>query len=183
MAIPAFLQDKDSKKKKNKQKAKGDFREKCLKLLEQIKGLNEEKYHQLSKTFKDKYDKANIQKKIILGFYAQLVSEVKKLTDSAQDKFMTSSVVIKKYEAPVKEAVQKVKKATEKIKKNGAQKTAKKVAKTVKKAAKKATKNAKKAAKKVTKTAKKAAKKVSKTAKKAATKKKPTAKKKKKKKS
>ena len=44
MALPSFLKDRDEKNKKGKKaKEKGDFRAKCLALLEQIKTINEDK--------------------------------------------------------------------------------------------------------------------------------------------
>ncbi|MCR9205703.1 MAG: hypothetical protein NXH75_14055, partial [Halobacteriovoraceae bacterium] len=81
MALPDFLKNKKDKKKNKKSKT--DFRQKCLELLDKIQDLNQEKYNELSKTFKEKYDKINISKKLISGFYAQLVQEYNLLRDSA----------------------------------------------------------------------------------------------------
>ena len=81
MSIPEFLQEKLNQKQGKSDK--GDFREKCLLLLQQIRGLNEEKYHELMNIFRSRYDKMNIQRKKLLGFYAQLKSELMKLQDDA----------------------------------------------------------------------------------------------------
>lgn len=188
MALPNFLKkDKTSSKKtKNKKDGKAqkaDFREKCLALLEQIKEINEERYNELLNTFRSRYDKMNIQKKKILGFYGQLKNELATLKDQAgiEIKKTTQKVVnhsrvlqsarekieekIDKETKKVKEVVKTVKKTTKKVatslatkkkEKAAAEGTAKKkTKKTAKKTAKKAAKKtAKKTAKK--KTAKKA---------------------------
>ena len=68
MSIPDFLKKKFEQNKSTKRKAhnKGDFREKCLELLSQIKDINEHKYAELSKIFNTRYDKINIQKTRLL---------------------------------------------------------------------------------------------------------------------
>ncbi len=191
MALPNFL-NKDKKKNKDGKAKKADFREKCLLLLEQIKEINEERYNELLNTFRSRYDKMNVQKKKLLGFYGQLKNELSSLKDQAgiEIKKTTQKVAnhtrviqqarekiedkIEREKKKVKETVKNVKKTTKKVasdlKKKAAKKVTKKAAskKTAKKTAKKVTKKAapKKTAKKVTKkaTPKKTAKKVTKKA-------------------
>lgn len=152
MALPSFLQQK-GKKDGDKKSKKGDFRAKTLALLEQIKSYNEEKYKELNKTFNASYDSVNIQKKKILGFYAQLKGELRNLKlEAGEELFSTAKKTIQKEVKAAKKTVKKEVKA--------AKKTAKKVAKTAKKTAKKVAKTAKKTAKAATKkTAKKKTKK------------------------
>ena len=167
MVLPKFLQDNKTPQKKGEENKKQEFRDKCLILLSKIKEKNEQRYHELQKVFHKKFDKINIQKKFILGFYAQLKKEFSDLIASSPEKAPN-----KKAKSASKKKVTKKKAASKKTtKKKVAKKTTKKkVAKktTKKKVAKKTTK--KKVAKKTT--AKKA------TAKKTAAKKKTTSKKK-----
>ena len=74
---------------------------KCLSVLEQIKTINEEKYTILYRNYRGQFDKtANIQKKKILGFYAQLMDELKSLQGNAQERlYATGQEFIKKAEA------------------------------------------------------------------------------------
>ncbi|TNE99558.1 MAG: hypothetical protein EP326_07910, partial [Deltaproteobacteria bacterium] len=109
MAIPNFLKEMNKQKEKNKKSNKGDFREKCLHLLDKLKNLNEERYNEMNKVFHDQYNKINIQKKKILGFYAQLKNEIKTYQD-------TTNEVIKTTKKKVTEATDKaIKKAEKKI--------------------------------------------------------------------
>ncbi len=161
---------KESKKKDKRPKV--DFKAKCLEVLAQIEELSPERYQDLMRLFKSQYDKVNIQKKKIMGFYALLMSEWKTLRqevdmgiDKAQEVIKTTKKAAKKIiknpsMKEVSKAVNKISEAT--TKKKVAKKTAKKAAKkTAKKAAKKV---AKKVTKKKTpaKTTKKTAKKVAK---------------------
>ncbi len=188
MALPNFLKNKQSNEKK-KGKSKTDFREKCTVLLAKIKELNEERYQDLQKIFQQKYDKLNISKKLVAGFYAQLVSEYNILRVAAGKSIVKTKKrvashlkvkeVTKKLKAKanqVNEAVKEksteaVKKATKKTAKKVENKAAKKTTKKVeKKTAKKTTKKVEKKA--VKKTAKKVEKKVAKKTAKKVTKKK-----------
>ncbi len=191
MALPSFLKDKDGQNKKGKKaKEKGDFREKCLTLLEQIKTLNEEKYAELSKEFNRGYNSVNVQRNKLLGFYAHLKDELQRLR---YDLGGEAQKVLKTVEVKAKKVAKKSTGTTKKVA-SAVAKSASDAGKTIKKATKKeAPKKAakktekkveKKVAKKTTKkTEKKVAKKVAKKApaKKAAAKKvtkKPAAKKK-----
>lgn len=162
MAFPDFLNNK-KKDKKGKAFDPQVFKEKCLKVLSQIKLINEEKYQKLNRIFNSQYDKANIQKKKIQGFYGQLINELKSLQGNAQERlYATGQEFVKKAEKTAKKnpkakaAIKKVVKAVDKVTKSEPAKKAKK--KVAKKAA---TKDTKKTAKKV---AKKTEKKVTKTA-------------------
>ena len=104
--------------------------------------LNEKKYHELQKVFHSKFDKINIQKKFILGFYAQLKKEFNDI--------LSSKEVKKKKDAkasPSKKKVAKKKVAKKKVtkKKVTKKKTASKKKKVTKKKVtkKKTTKKAK----------------------------------------
>ena len=173
MALPSFLKDKPKEKKSQK----GNFREKCSTILNQIKNLSEEKYQELSTIFRKHYDFENIKKKKIIGFYGQLVNEFKKLQSGTFSSINNSTKEIKKQVhatktqvmKKAKEVTKKVEKVKEEVKEEVKKKVAKKTAKKVeKKTAKKvekktAKKVAKKTAKKVAKkTAKKVAKKTAK---------------------
>ncbi|MEC8623519.1 MAG: hypothetical protein VXY34_01770 [Bdellovibrionota bacterium] len=178
MVLPKFLQDNNSAQKKGEENKKQEFRDKCLVLLAKIKEKNEKRYHELQKVFHKKFDKINIQKKFILGFYAQLKKEFSDLIASSSEK-----ITKKKTKAASKKKVTKKKVVKKAASKTTKKKTTKK--KVVKKEAKKTTKKKKKVAKKTTAkkaTAKKAtAKKVTakkKTAKTSASKKKTSTKKK-----
>lgn len=162
MAFPDFL-NKKKKDKKGKAFDPQAVMDKCQKVLDQIKGLNEERYTKLYRSFRSQFDKsANIQKKKIHGFYAQLVDELKSLQGNAQDRlYATGQEFIKKAEQTAKnnptakKAVKEVSKVVDeltKTTKKKAKKVAKKATKVAKKTAKKATTTKKKAvAKKVTK--------------------------------
>ena len=165
MVLPKFLQDNKAPQKKGEENKKQEFRDKCLILLSKIKEKNEQRYHELQKVFHKKFDKINIQKKFILGFYAQLKKEFSDLIASGPEKAPN-----KKEKSASKKKVTKKKAASKKT-------TKKKVAKkaTKKKVAKKTTKKKKKVAKKAT--AKKATAKKA-TAKKATAKKKTSTRKK-----
>lgn len=162
MTFPSFLKKKE-KGKKGKSFDPEAIKDKCLNILAKIKEINEEKHNTLYRSFMQQFDKAaNIQKKKINGFYAQLVDEFKSLQGSAQERLRAmSQSIIKKAETTAKKkpaAKKVVKKASKPV-----DKVAKKTAK--KKVAKKATKETsekvtKKTAKK--KVVKKAAKKTTK---------------------
>jgi hypothetical protein len=164
MAFPDFL-SKKKKDKKGKAFEPNVFKEKCLKVLSQIKLINEDKYQKLNRIFNTQYDKANIQKKKIQGFYGQLINELKSLQGNAQERlYATGQELVKKAEKTAKKnpkakaAIKKVAKAVDKVtkteppkktKKKAVKKTpAKETKKVVKKTAKKV---AKKTEKKVTK--------------------------------
>ena len=143
MSLPNFFKNKEENHKK-KSKPKNDFRQKCLNVLGEIKNFNEQRYLELSKLFHSKFNHVNVQKKKLLGFYGQLIDELKSFKDKADP-------IIKK----TKSNIQKVAKRAEKTLKESAKKktTKKKAAKkktTKKKAAKKKTAK-KKATKKTTK--------------------------------
>lgn len=165
MAFPDFL-NKNKKQKKDKVFDPQVFMTKCQSVLEEIKGLNEERYKKLYRQFRNDFDNAtNIQKKKIKGFYAQLVQELKALQGSAQDRlYATGQDFIKKAQKTAKsnpaakKVVKKVAKVVDDVtgggdkKKKAKKKVAKKAAKkkeTKKKVAKKTTKA--KTAKKKTK--------------------------------
>jgi hypothetical protein len=181
MAFPDFLNNKKKNDKKGKAFEPEVFREKCLKVLSQIKQINEEKYLKLSRIFNLQYDKANIQKKKIQGFYGQLINELKSLQGTAQERlYATGQKFVKKAEKTAKKnpkakaAIKKVAKAVDKVTKKEPVKKAKKVvekkeAKTTKKKTEKkvAKKTTKKAEKKVTKKTSKTTKAKKKTKKKA----------------
>jgi len=170
MSLPEFLKEKQAQEEKTGKSKKGDYRQKCLDLLARIKDLSDEKYKDLAHRFQGKLSNENLQKKVIMGYYAQLMSEWKALAPSMP----TTQQIKKKVEKvmrPVKQEIQKVKKEVskevakvEKVVKEAKEKVTKKVSKkvakkTAKKTAKKATpvKGAKKAAAPVKKkTAKKA---------------------------
>ena len=140
MSLPDFFNKKEESHKK-KFKPKNDFRQKCLNVLAEIKKFNEERYNELSKHFHAKFNHVNVQKKKLLGFYGQLVNELKSFTQKADP-------IIKKTTKNIKKVAKKAEKKLKETKKKVAKKaTKKKTAK--KKVAKKTTK--KKVAKKVTK--------------------------------
>ena len=180
MPIPDFFKRQEEKKKngkKNKKKNKGDFRVKCRAKLNRIKELSQERYEELNKVFASRYDKDNIQKKMILGFHGQLANEIAKLSSAAGPIFkaavpMKKSVEVKKPK-PTKKAEKKVEKKEAKTEKKVTKKAAAKTTTTKKKTAKK--KAAKKTATKKTASKKKI---VKKAATKKTTSKKKTAKKK-----
>jgi len=192
MSLPSFLREKQEKMKKNRKSNKGDFREKCLHLLQQIKKYNEDKYKELSKIFQSQYDKINIQKKVILGFYARLKQELNELKKASGEKIHTTSkkiftkAKVKMDESGVGKKVKKAKKKAKAFKKKVTKKAAaakKKVTKKTAAAKKKVTKKTAAAKKKVTKkvtAAKKTTKKAVKKAKKTTAKKKKAVKKSKK---
>ena len=143
MVLPKFLQDNNSAQKKGEENKKQEFRDKCLVLLAKIKEKNEKRYHELQKVFHKKFDKINIQKKFILGFYAQLKKEFSDLIASSSEK-----ITKKKTKAASKKKVTKKKVVKKAASKTTKKKTTKK--KVVKKEAKKTAKKKKKVAKKTT---------------------------------
>merc|ERR1712159_196960 len=86
MVLPKFLQNNNSSQKKGEENKKQEFRDKCLVLLSKIKEKNEKRYQELQKVFHKKFDKINIQKKFILGFYAQLKKEFSDIIASNTEK-------------------------------------------------------------------------------------------------
>jgi len=166
MALPSFLKDRDEKNKKGKKaKEKGDFRAKCLALLEQIKTINEDKYNELSKEFHKGYSSVNVQRNKLLGFYAHLKDELQRLKFDLGGE---AQKVLKTVEVKAHEMAKKTSGTTKKVA-SAVAKSASDAGKAVKKATKKV------AAKPEKKTEKKVEKKV---AKKAPVKKKAPAKKK-----
>ena len=165
MVLPKFLQDNKAPQKKGEENKKQEFRDKCLILLSKIKEKNEQRYHELQKVFHKKFDKINIQKKFILGFYAQLKKEFSDLIASGpekapnkKEKSASKKKVTKKKAASKKTTKKKVaKKATKKkVEKKVAKKTTKKKKKVTKKTTAKKTTAKKATAKKKTSTRKKA---------------------------
>ncbi|MCF8060236.1 MAG: hypothetical protein K9K67_13125 [Bacteriovoracaceae bacterium] len=133
MALPDFLKNKNKPKKGKK---KQDFRERCLELLEKIKEVNNDRYHELLKTFRDRYDKINVPKKVISGFYAQLVQEYNTLRESAGETIIKTTKRVASHHRVI-EIQEKLKKRAEEIEEETKQlkKTTKKVANKVLKAA------------------------------------------------
>ncbi len=168
MNKPSFLPEKEEQKQSNK----GDFKSKCTTILEKIKEIDEGKYHELNTIFHSRYFKDNIRKNVIVGFYGQLVNELKALKPTEATPMVATPPKAKPAPKPKmapKVAKEETKKTTKKVAKEETKKTTKKVAKketkkTTKKVAKKVTKKTtKKVAKKVTKkTTKKATKKTTK---------------------
>lgn len=179
MSLPSFLKDKEQQNKKGKKaKEKGDFRAKCLALLEQIKDLNEDKYHELSKEFHKGYSSLNVQRNKLLGFYAHLKDELHRLK---VDLGLEAQKMLQTVEATASSVAKKAKGTTKKVA-NAVAKTASDAGKSIEKATKKVAKTAKKTAKKVEKkvekkVAKKTEKKVAKKVTKKTPAKKPAAKK------
>ncbi len=160
MAIPQFLKQIQEQRDKLKESKKGDFRAKCVKLLHELKDHNEERYLELSKVFYQKYDKLNIQKKKILGFYALLKNELKQYQEETGIIISAQKQMVKKTTKKVATKVNQVKKNAEKSVKNAVKQVRKEVEE-IKKVTKKVVKKAapKKVAKKAApkKVAKKAA--------------------------
>lgn len=147
MGLQDFLKKKEDKNSEGSN-VKNDFRAKILEILEEIKALNEDKFVELNKVFHSQYDKVNIQKKKIIGFYGHLVEELKRLRDSAgiQVQKTTKKVVS---HSPVKEAVKAMHQVEKAVK--TAQKDIKKTVKDVKKEANKVANDIKKEVNKVAK--------------------------------
>jgi len=156
MGMPAFLQKQQEDQAKNRKSNKGNFRSRCILLLNLIKTYDENRYHELHRVFHAKYDKENIQKKVILGFYGQLKNEIRQFKiDKGEIKVNKVVQLPKHTPKPVKIENKVEKTAFEKPVERGATsdkkkevKTAKTVAKAVKKVAAKK-KPAAKAKKKV----------------------------------
>merc|ERR1712159_504313 len=110
MVLPKFLQNNNSSQKKGEENKKQEFRDKCLVLLAKIKEKNEKRYHELQKIFHKKFDKINIQKKFILGFYAQLKKEFNEIISNSSLNKGTD----KKTKAASKKKVSKKKAPTKK---------------------------------------------------------------------
>ena len=193
MGLPDFLKNKTAKLDEQMQKKKADFRQKSLDLLAQIKALNEDRYKELATVFHQRYDKMNVQKKKIQGFYAQLVEELRKLKADAGETIGAFETVVKttkkKINKVIDRATREVAKEAENVKKEALKVKAEvekeaarlkkevesEVAKVTKKVTKKVAPAAKKTAKKTVK--KEAPKTVAKTAAKKSSAKKTTAKK------
>ncbi|MEK6626383.1 MAG: hypothetical protein AABY86_15545 [Bdellovibrionota bacterium] len=83
MSLSEFLKEKQSQNEDEDEakeaSRKKDFQNKCLLILTQIKEKSEEKYHELSHLFHSRFSSPNIQRKVIMGFYAQLMNEMKAL--------------------------------------------------------------------------------------------------------
>ena len=166
MTLPENFKPQDQTTKK-KTRDKTDFRQKCLHLLDQIKEVNEERYHDLIKMFHSRFNSIHIQKKLIMGFYAQLINELKHLRPLAEQGLLdiqkSVNKSVKTTKKTVNQTIKGVKKASSKLEKNvvaQVKKTTKtaerkigKLAATVKKKAKKISKKtaASGLAKKVTK--------------------------------
>ena len=151
MAFPDFLKKK-KKDKKGKAFEPQLVIHKCLKVLEQIKQLNEEKYSKLYRSYMNDFDNVtNIQKKKIQGFYAQLVEELKSLQGTAQERlYATGQDLMKKAEKTAKtnpaakKAVKEVSKVVDKVTKAPAKRKKKAAKKKAPAAKKKTAKTAKK---------------------------------------
>lgn len=166
MGLQDFLKKKEDKNNEGANK-KNDFRAKIQDILLEIKALNEEKFNELNKIFHAQYDKVNVQKKKLIGFYGHLVEELRRLKDSAGIQVIKTTKKIVNH-SPVKEAVdainqveKAVAKTTKQFKKE-VQKTVKEVTKEANKVAKGIEAEVKKVAKKATDAKKKVAKKVAK---------------------
>jgi len=79
MSLNDFLKDKKNHNEQHDDSIKKDFRDKVLLVLSKIKEHSEEKYHELSGLFHSKFNSPNVQRKVIMGFYAQCVAELKSL--------------------------------------------------------------------------------------------------------
>lgn len=176
MGLPDFLKNKNDKK--DNASRRGDFQEKIRHVLQQIKAINETRYSELNRVFHDQYNKLNVKRKKLQGFYAQIVDELKGYREIAQQGIKrTTKKVVTEIEKKVQPKQEKkvAKKSKKKVAKKTAEKTSKKVTKktTKKKSSKKASKKvAKKTTKKVAKkTAKKTSKKATKKSAKKTTKK------------
>ena len=153
MSLPAFIKDNDQLIEKKEKKKKGNFNEKCLEVLRNIKKLDKGKHSELNKTYQSQYCGHNVQKKKIIGFYGQLVHEFKLLEErdkkgpppaKAPVQMASTSVKKTKKKTPVPakspqkkkakmQTKKKITKTKKKVKKSKVKKTAGKSKKTVKK--------------------------------------------------
>ncbi|OFZ16038.1 MAG: hypothetical protein A2X86_13205 [Bdellovibrionales bacterium GWA2_49_15] len=76
MSLDEFLKEKQAQEEAKEASKKKDFHDKCLLILAKIKEKSEEKYHELSHLFHTRFSSPNIQRKVIMGFYAQLMNEM-----------------------------------------------------------------------------------------------------------
>ncbi len=134
MSLDEFLKEKQALEDAKEASKKKDFHDKCVHILGQIKEKSEEKYHELSQLFHSRFSSPNIQRKVIMGFYAQLVGEMKAL-DPTPVITQTAAKIKKEVKTTMAATKQKAKALVKKVE------HAKKETKTDKKApaAKKAT--------------------------------------------
>jgi hypothetical protein len=144
---------------------KSQMHDKCMNVLNQIKKYSEDTYNSLFRTFASTYDRPNVQKKKILGFYGTLVESLKKLKASAGEALVSQTppdhsldpmALIQQKAAtastpPSKKAA--APKAAKKMPEKAEKKTEKKVEKKVAKKTETKADSAKKVAKKVVKKA------------------------------
>ncbi|MBI2520179.1 MAG: hypothetical protein HYV97_07170 [Bdellovibrio sp.] len=155
MSLDEFLKEKQTQEEANEASKKKDFHDKCILILGKIKEKSEEKYHELSHLFHSRFSSPNIQRKVIMGFYAQLMNEMRALdptptlTQAATNlkQEVSSTVQATKQKAKdliekVEQAKQQVQEKSKSVKKEASKKPAAKKAK--KSAAKKAPAKAKK---------------------------------------
>ena len=177
MSFNQFLKEKAKEKVPKKSEIKDEFQKKCSLILSEMKTLQYKNYPKLMKVFRSYTERNMIQKKKILGLYAQLSSELKSLKQSAhmerakadmkkakdqisrvvKDKAMEAKKVVKVTKKKVAKATKKVAKATKKVAKatKKVAKATKKVAKTAKKKAAKKKTSGRTAKKKISKKKKK----------------------------
>lgn len=150
MSLPPFLKEKmniqDNEAKKIVDKT--DFHNKCIELLAEIKSFNEEKYTELSHLFHEKFNNLNTKKKVILGFYGQLVNELKSLKEQGETIINQGTTQIKKEINQKATKIKKEMKTTAKNLKTSATKKVTKVKNAVKAVAKKKVAKKKKTVKK-----------------------------------
>ena len=89
MNLPKFLEE-NSSKAKQKTTNKTDVRNKCVEMLQKIRGIDtnmaKNRYRQLMKIFRSEYNN-NVPKKKLLGLYGQLVNELRILEDQQSKNF------------------------------------------------------------------------------------------------
>jgi hypothetical protein len=138
--------------KKATSKKKEDFFAKCEQVLEGIRPLSEEKFHELQKVFHTRFHNANTPKKVLLGFHGQLVNSLKELQKMSPQVSKKIKKAVDKKTASVKAVKTMIEDKVKVVKKAAAKKVGKKKAAAKKapaKAVKKATAAKKKVAKKV----------------------------------
>ena len=101
MSLPDFIKDNKQNEDKTSEKKDG-FSEKCQDILAKIKKLDQVKHDELSKTFQSQYCGPNVQKKKLIGFYGQLVSELKILEERNNKGLLIPKTPIKSSPPPKK---------------------------------------------------------------------------------
>lgn len=98
MKLNDFLKSKVNDQAKELKKRKSDFVEKCKELLASIKLYDEEKYKELNNIFHSKYCRQNIQKKLIQGFYSQLLQELNRLKQESGELIQKATKKVAAYD-------------------------------------------------------------------------------------